>query len=257
MVGGVLLSFSVGFDAYMEVLDGANKMDKTALQRKIEHNLPLMASLISIWNRNFLNYPAISVIPYSSALSGLVNVLQQYEMESNGKHISQKGNRLKFHTSPIVWGDIGTNAQHSFFQYLHQGTEICPMLFIGFEKSQYNVDVNIKGTSSQQKLLSNLFAQCLALSLGKMNDNPNKNFEGDRPSSILLSERLTPFSLGAILSFFEHKTAFEGFIWGINSFDQEGVQLGKQIADRMMLLFSGKSSDLPLGKALIDELGII
>lgn len=257
MVGGVLLSFAVGFDVYMEFLDGANKMDKTALLRKVEHNLPLLAALFGIWNHNFLNYPAIAVIPYSSALSNLCFVLQQYEMESNGKQISQKGHKIDFNTSPIVWGDIGTDAQHSFFQYLHQGTEICPMFFIGFEKSQYNVDIKIEQTTSQQKLLSNMFAQVLALSLGKHDDNPNKNFDGERPSSILLGEKLTPFSLGSIMAFFEHKTAFEGFIWGINSFDQEGVQLGKKLADKMMDLFSGKSTSFPLGKALIDELGIV
>lgn len=257
MVGGVLVALSLGFDIYMQLLDGANKMDKTALLKNIENNLPLLMALITIWNRNFLNYPTFCVVPYSSALFNLVFVLQQYEMESNGKVISQKGKRIDFQTCPIVWGDIGTNAQHSFFQYLHQGTDICPVLFLGFEKSQYNVDIKVKETFSQQKLLSNLFAQCIALAIGKKDSNPNKNFEGERPSSILLSEKLTPFSLGAIMSFFEHKAAFEGFIWGINSFDQEGVQLGKNLSDKMMELFSGKDVDFKLGKALLNELGVI
>ena len=257
MVGGVVLSFTLGFDVYWELLDGANKMDKIALIDNIDNNLPLIGALLSIWNRNFLKYQNVGVISYSSGLSKFSFLLQQYEMESNGKAITQKGEKTHFHTCPIIWGDIGTNAQHSFFQYLHQGTDICPLVFVGFEKSQYSNNMNIKGTTSQQKLLSNLFAQCIALGIGKDDDNPNKKFEGERPSSILLAEKLTPFSLGAIMVYFEHKTAFEGFLWGINSFDQEGVQLGKKVATQMMDIFSGKEIDFPLGKAFIDELGVV
>jgi glucose-6-phosphate isomerase len=257
MVGGVLLSFSLGFDLYMELLDGANKMDKVALSEKVENNLPLLAALIGIWNRNFLNYKTLGVIPYSSSLLFFCSLLQQYEMESNGKTIDQKAGKVDFQTCPIVWGDIGCNAQHSFFQYLHQGTDITPLVFIGFEKSQYNKDIKIQDTTSQEKLLSNLFAQTISLAIGKKDENPNKNFEGNRPSSILLAERLTPFSMGAIMSFFEHKAAFEGFIWGINSFDQEGVQLGKVLAENIMEIFSGKDIDFSLAKAFINELGIV
>ena len=257
MVGGVMLSFALGFDIYMQMLNGANKMDKVALSNNFENNLPLLCALLGIWNRNFLDYKALSIVPYSSLLLNLCFLLQQYEMESNGKTIDQRAEKVDFHTCPIVWGDIGTNAQHSFFQALHQGTDICPIIFIGFEKSQYNMDINIKGTTSQQKLLSNLFAQSIALAIGKKDVNPNKNFEGNRPSSILLSERLTAFSLGSIMALFEHKAAFEGFIWGINSFDQEGVELGKVLAHKMMDLFSEKDIDFPLGKAFIKELGII
>lgn len=251
MVGGVALSFLSGMDVYLKLLQGAHDMDKVALEK--ENNLPLLAALLGIWNRNFLNHSSIALVPYSSSLFYFCYQIQQYDMESNGKSVDREGRRVNFATGPLVLSSIGTDAQHSFFQSLHQGTDITPIEFIGFKKSQSEEDILIKNTTSQQKLLSNLFGQALALARGRKNTNPNKNFEGNRPSLILLGEKLTPYSLGALISFYEHKVAFQGFIWDINSFDQEGVELGKILSLQMMNLFSHKKEDFPWGEAFFKE----
>ncbi len=255
MVGGVLLGFSCGYDAFKEILKGAHEMDKVARSEDVKNNIPLICALIGIWNRNFLKYPTCAVIPYSRVLSRFPAHLQQCDMESNGKQIDRKGNRVSFHTGPIIWGEPGTNAQHSFFQLLHQGTDTVPLELIGCVESQGGVDFEWKQTTSQQKLLSNFFAQGLALATGRKNDNPNKTFLGNRPSSFLLTQKLNAYALGALLSFYENKIAYQGFIWGINSFDQEGVQLGKVLADQFLTLFED-STEKPFqeGAALIDIL---
>lgn len=260
MVGGVILSFAFGFDVFLELLKGAHAMDQAALSPDLKHNLPLLAALIGIWNHNFLKYPTLAIIPYSQALRSYPAHLQQVDMESNGKLIDQKGKFVDFETGPVLWGAAGTNAQHSFFQLLHQGTATVPLLLIGFKKSQYGKDLEVHGTTSQEKLLSNLFAQSLALALGNQPDNPNQFCPGNRPNMILLGEQLTPFALGALLSFYENKVAFQGFIWGINSFDQEGVQLGKILATRLISQFAArrKKSESqtpdPLGNAYLKHI---
>lgn len=233
-IGGLILAFSCGFQIYYELLRGAHAMDQVALHRLPEDNLPLFAALLEIWNHNFLRIPTVAVIPYSKALWRFPAHLQQLDMESNGKSCDRLGRAVDFSTGPIVWGESGTNAQHSFYQLIHQGTSLVHMILIGFFKSQLEKDVKVEGTSSQQKLWANLIAQAVALAVGKGSDNPNRRFEGNRPSQILWAEKLTPYALGALLAFFEHKTAFQGFIWGINSFDQEGVQLGKILAQRVL-----------------------
>lgn len=240
MVGGVMLSFAFGFDVFMEFLRGANAMDKAALNPDLKHNLPLLSALLAIWNHNFLHYPTVALIPYSQALLRYPAHIQQVEMESNGKYIDKKGQFVKFQTGPIIWGEPGTNGQHSFFQMIHQGTAPIPVTMIGYKHSQYGVDLEVQGTTSQEKLLSNMFAQSLALATGQKSDNPNKFFPGNRPTRIILGDCLTPFSLGALLSLFENQVAFEGFIWGINSFDQEGVQLGKVLATKIINRFADK-----------------
>lgn len=260
MVGGVMLSFALGFDAFWELLRGANAMDKAALHGDLEHNLPLLGALLGIWNRNFLNYPTVALIPYSQALLRFPAHIQQLDMESNGKQVDKHGIHVDFQTGPIIWGEPGTNAQHSFFQLIHQGTATIPLEFVGFKESQYNDDLLYKGTYSQEKLLSNLFAQAIALAAGQKDpENPNKNFPGNRPSHILLARKLTPSILGSILAYFEHKVAFEGFVWGIDSFDQEGVQLGKVLANKIIAQFAakrgvGKPSDFALGEVMIKQL---
>lgn len=253
MVGGVTLGFAFGIDNFKAILKGANSMDKIAL-KKDRSNLPLFGALLGIWNRNFLDFSTLAVIPYSQALSYFPLHLQQLDMESNGKSINKNCDFVSYKTGPIVFGDIGTNAQHSFFQLLHQGTDITPIEFIGYKQSQFNQDLVVKNTTSQQKLLSNLFAQSIALAIGKEDKNPNKNFSGNRPNHILLGERLDPFSLGALLSYYENKIAFEGFIWGINSFDQEGVQLGKVLANQFLDLFAKKDVDFDIGKEFLKQL---
>lgn len=260
MVGGIVLAFAFGFDVYWEFLRGAHEMDRAALQPDLKKNLPLLAALLGIWNHSFLNYPTLAVIPYSQALRHYPAHFQQVDMESNGKMINQQGKFVEFQTGPVVWGSLGTNSQHSYFQLLHQGTATIPLLMIGFKKSQYGQDLDTHGTNSQEKLLANLFAQSLALAIGNQPDNPNKYCPGNRPTMILLGERLTPYAAGALLSFYEHKVAFQGFIWGINSFDQEGVQLGKVIANRLIDRFAAQRQkkkdhkEDPLGDAFLQQL---
>lgn len=254
MVGGVLLAFAFGFDAYLEFLKGANAMDKVALNSDINVNLPLLGALLAIWNRNFLKLPTLAIIPYSQPLWRYPAHIQQVEMESNGKHIDQQGVPVDFETAPVIWGEAGTNAQHSFYQLIHQGTDVIPLEFIGFKENQLDVDIQFLGTTSQQKLLSNLFAQAIGLASGKIDSNPNKEFLGNRPSHILLGNRLNPFALGALLSYFEQKVAFQGFIWNINSFDQEGVQLGKVLANKLIDRFAGKGDRYPVGDAFLRHL---
>jgi glucose-6-phosphate isomerase len=237
MVGGVVLGFALGFQGFREILRGAHAMDRHALT---ERNLPLLSALLGIWNRNFLNLPTVAIIPYSQALLRFPAHLQQLDMESNGKHVDKEGKTCPFATGPVVWGEPGTNGQHSFYQLIHQGTDIIPLEFIGFCKSQYGQDFEWDHTNSQEKLLANLFAQSIALATGQKNENPNKAFLGNRPNRILFAEKLDPFTLGALLSFYEHKVAFQGFIWGINSFDQEGVQLGKVLATKILKHFSAQ-----------------
>jgi glucose-6-phosphate isomerase len=156
-------------------------------------------------------------------------------MESNGKQVTRYGVPVHWHTGPVVWGEPGTNGQHAFYQLLHQGTEIVPVEFIGFRHSQYEADIKVKGTTSQQKLMANMLAQSLAMAQGRDHENPNKKFSGNRPSSLLIGERLTPYVMGALLALYENRIVFQGFCWNINSFDQEGVQLGKILADRILV----------------------
>lgn len=240
MVGAVTLAFTLGYDQFMNILKGAHEMDRIALNPDFYHNLPLLAAMLGIWNRNFLHYPTVAVLPYSQALLRFPAHLQQCNMESNGKRIDKQGNPVDFDTGPIVWGEPGTNGQHSFYQLIHQGTNVVPIDFIGFKESQLQEDLNIKGSFSQEKLLSNLLAQAIALAKGQKSDNPNKVFPGNRPSNILIGKRLDPFTLGSLLSFYENKIAFQGFCWNINSFDQEGVQLGKLLANKIIDQFGAK-----------------
>lgn len=263
MVGGVILAFALGMDRFLEFLRGANAMDKAALKADPKANLPLLSALLGIWNRNFLGLPTTAIIPYSQALSRFPAHLQQLDMESNGKRIDKKGSPVDFDTGPIIWGEPGTNGQHSFYQSIHQGTTIVPLELIGFKESQYRDDIAFQGTSCQEKLLSNLFAQSIALAVGQSNDNPNKFFPGNRPNRILFGSRLDPYAMGALLAYYEHKVVFQGFIWNINSFDQEGVQLGKKLAlkfiDQFALLKQGKPLDpkgFPLGAAYLKQIEI-
>lgn len=253
MVGGVVLSFAFGYNIFKEILRGANDMDKHVLNFDFRSNVPLMLAMIGIWNRNFLNYPTVAVLPYAECLRDFIAHLQQCDMESNGKHIDKKGNFVTFSTGPIIWGEPGTNSQHSFYQLLHQGTDIIPIEFIGFKNNQYNVDLSIQGTTSQEKLLSNLFAQAIALAKGLHNDNPNKKFEGNKPSCCLLYNQLNPYTIGSLLSLYEHKIVFQGFCWGINSFDQEGVQLGKDLSNLLLEIYKNEKSfkDFPEGYSFI------
>lgn len=255
MVGGVMLGFALGFEGFREILKGAHAIDAHVLKAPLRENLPLTSALLGIWNRNFLHLPTVAIIPYAQALLRFPAHLQQLDMESNGKRIDKTGTPTDFSTGPVIWGEPGTNGQHSFYQLIHQGTDPIALEFIGFKQSQHPQDLEIQGTTSHEKLLSNLFAQSIALATGAKNDNPNKFFPGNRPNRILLADRLDLYTLGALLAFYEHKVAYQGFMWNINSFDQEGVQLGKVLGKKVLSLFEKKGApSYPLGEAYLEFL---
>ena len=233
-VGGAVLSLAFGPEIFERFLNGAAASDRTATERDPMKNPAMLDALIGVYERNFLGYPTTAVLPYSQALSRFPAHLQQLDMESNGKHVNRFGAPVNYATGPIIFGEPGTNGQHSFYQLLHQGTDIAPLQFVGFRKNQIGMDVDIQGSTSQQKLCANVAAQIMAFACGKTDENPNKSFEGGRPSSIIIGDQLTPETLGALLAHFENKVMFQGFVWNINSFDQEGVQLGKILAKRVL-----------------------
>ena len=233
-VGGAVLSLAFGADVFARFLNGAAEEDKTAMEKDIKKNPALLDALIGVYERNVLGYQATAVLPYSQALSRFPAHLQQLDMESNGKSVNRFGDPVNYKTGPMIFGEPGTNGQHSFYQLLHQGTDIVPLQFIGFKNSQIGLDVDVQGSTSQQKLCANVAAQIVAFACGKKDENSNKNFEGGRPSSIIVGEQLTPETLGALLAHFENKVMFQGFAWNINSFDQEGVQLGKVLAKKVL-----------------------
>ncbi|HOJ98836.1 MAG TPA: glucose-6-phosphate isomerase [Termitinemataceae bacterium] len=238
-VGGVILSLAFGPEVFAELLAGAHEADRLALERDIRRNPSLLDALIGVWERNSLGWPCTAVLPYSQALSRFPAHLQQLDMESNGKRVNRRGEPLSYATGPVVFGEPGTNGQHSFYQLLHQGTDIIPLQFIGFMQSQRQDDVEVDGSTSQTKLKANLIAQIVAFAKGKKDENANKHFPGGRPSSLIYGELLTPRALGALLAHFENKVMFQGFIWNLNSFDQEGVQLGKVLTKKVLSHSSG------------------
>jgi glucose-6-phosphate isomerase len=243
MVGGVMLGFALGYDNFYEILQGAHDMDIRAEKKDIRQNIPLLMALLGIWNHNFLGCETLAILPYSQALIRFPAHIQQCDMESNGKSVSRQGTFLKHQSGPVIWGEVGTNGQHAFYQLIHQGTTVVPVEFIGFRHNQYEQDMEIKGTTSQEKLVANMLAQSLALAGGKQSENPNQRFPGNRPNLVLMADRLTPRSMGALLALYEAKIVFQGFIWNINSFDQEGVQLGKLLANQLLDHFQKMGQD--------------
>lgn len=233
-VGGAVLSLAFGPDVFARFLEGAAEEDKLAKNRDLLENPAMLDALIGIYERNVLGYQNTAVLPYSQALSRFPAHLQQLDMESNGKSVNRFGETVNYSTGPVIFGEPGTNGQHSFYQLLHQGTDIVPLQFVSFKNNQIGRDVVIQDSTSQQKLCANVAAQIVAFACGKADDNRNKNFEGGRPSSIITGEKLTPEALGALLSHFENKVMYQGFVWNINSFDQEGVQLGKVLAKKVL-----------------------
>ena len=233
-VGGAVLSLAFGPEVFARFLDGAAAADITAKNEDLLQNPSLLDALIGVYERNVLGYSDTAVLPYSQALSRFPAHLQQLDMESNGKSVNRYGEPVNYVTGPIIFGEPGTNGQHSFYQLLHQGTDIIPLQFIGFKNNQMGSDVVIEDSTSQQKLCANVAAQIVAFACGKDDENSNKKFEGGRPSSIIIGDQLTPEALGALLSHFENKVMFQGFAWNLNSFDQEGVQLGKVLAKKVL-----------------------
>ena len=233
-VGGAVLSLAFGPEVFAQFLEGAAEEDKLATNENLLENPAMLDALIGVYERNVLGYPATAVLPYSQGLSRFPAHLQQLDMESNGKSVNRFGEPVDYVTGPIIFGEPGTNGQHSFYQLLHQGTDIVPLQFVGFKNNQMENDVIIEDSTSQQKLCANVVAQIVAFACGKADADRNKNFEGGRPSSIIIGDQLNPRSLGALLSHFENKVMYQGFVWNINSFDQEGVQLAKVLAKRVL-----------------------
>ena len=233
-VGGAVLSLAFGPEVFAQFLEGAAAEDKLSAEKDVMKNPEMLDALIGLYERNVLGYPSTAVLPYSQALSRFPAHLQQVDMESNGKSVNRFGEPIHYVTGPVIFGEPGTNGQHSFYQLLHQGTDIVPLQFVGFKNSQIGTDVVIQDSTSQQKLCANVAAQIVAFACGKSDENRNKNFEGGRPSSIIIGEQLDPKALGALLAHFENKIMFQGFLWNVNSFDQEGVQLGKVLAKRVL-----------------------
>ncbi len=233
-VGGAVLSLAFGPEVFEDFLEGAAAADRSAMETDIRKNPALLDALIGVYERNVLGYPVTAILPYSQALSRFPAHLQQADMESNGKQVNRRGEPVHYSTGPAIFGEPGTNGQHSFYQLLHQGTDAIPLQFIGFTDSQTGDDIVVDGSSSQQKLCANLVAQIVAFARGQKDSDPNKNFPGERPSSLIYGKQLTPAGVGVLLSHFENKIMFQGFAWNLNSFDQEGVQLGKILTKKVL-----------------------
>ena len=217
-------------------------MDEHFAHTPLAQNLPVHLGLLDVWYRNFHGFTSRCVAPYSSALRRWPAYLQQLEMESNGKRVDMRGRALPFETAPVLWGEPGTNGQHAYFQMLHQGTSVIPVEFLAIKKAAHSPN-DLPGHHS--KLLANALAQAQALMVGKADADGHKDFPCNRPSTFLLLEQLTPASLGALIALQEHRVFVSGAIWGINSFDQWGVELGKVLAQDIELrLHSGDISGL-------------
>ncbi|OHD80198.1 MAG: glucose-6-phosphate isomerase [Spirochaetes bacterium RIFOXYC1_FULL_54_7] len=233
-VGGVILSITLGPEAFSAILAGAAEADLAAKEPDIRRNAALLDALLGIFERDVLGRPCVAVLPYSQALSRFPAHLQQLDMESNGKRVDRNGKPSALPTGPAVLGEPGTNGQHSFYQLLHQGTDVIPLQFIGFRQNQTTYDPLFEGSSARRKLNANLTAQIVAFAKGKDDSNPGKQFPGGRPSTLIFGEELDPAALGALLAHYENKVMFQGFAWNINSFDQEGVQLGKVLTGKVL-----------------------
>ena len=256
---GLSISIYLGFENFKELQTGAYEMDQHFLNAPIEKNMPIQMALIGIWYNNFFKFNTQAILPYDQGLSLLPSYLQQADMESNGKFIDRDGNRVCLETGPVIWGESGTNGQHAFYQLIHQGTQFVPCDFIMPIKSHYNP--GDKKNLHHKILMSNLLAQSQSLMMGKTIDEarselinsglsdqeissllPHRSFEGNRPSNTILFEKLTPKNLGKLIALYEHKIFVQGIIWNINSFDQWGVEYGKQIARLVLPKIQGEET---------------
>ena len=236
---GLPLAIAIGANGFKDFLAGAHAMDEHFRTAPLETNLPVRLGLLDVWYRNFHGFTGRSIAPYHSALRRYPAYLQQLEMESNGKQVDMDGNALPFGTSPTLWGEPGTNGQHAYYQMLHQGTDVVPVEFVAVKTPRHTLQ------GHHPMLLANVLAQAQALMVGKADAGGHKNFPGNRPSTFLLLDDLTPASLGALIALQEHRVFVSGSIWGINSFDQWGVELGKVLAkDIEPRLASGDVSGL-------------
>jgi glucose-6-phosphate isomerase len=241
---GLPIAIAVGAERFREFLAGARAMDQHFASAPLERNLPVRLGLLDVWYRDFHGFTSRNVAPYHSALRRFPAYLQQLEMESNGKRVDREGRLLPYATAPVVWGEPGTNGQHAYFQMLHQGTDVVPVEFIAVRDAAHSLP------GHQAQLLANALAQAQALMLGKADPGGHKDFPGNRPSTFFVLERLEPASLGALIALSEHRVFTSGVVWGINSFDQWGVELGKVLARQLMpRLASGDVSGLDASTA--------
>ena len=235
---GLPLAIAIGFERFQKFLDGAKAMDTHFLNAPLEKNAPVLMAMLGVWYRNFWDRSAHAVLPYSHDLRDFPIYMQQLDMESNGKAIAQDGHDVGVETGPVVFGEAGTNCQHTFMQLLHQSAEIIPADFIVFANPSHTY------FSHHEKLLGNALAQSKALMEGRENtQEPHRNFSGNRPSSTLVFDRLDAYHLGMLLALYEHKIFVQGVIWGINSFDQWGVELGKTLAQKTTKAIENKGEN--------------
>jgi glucose-6-phosphate isomerase len=241
---GLPIAIAVGAENFRRLLAGAHAMDEHFRTAPLDVNLPARLGLMDVWYRDFHGFASRNVAPYHSGLKRLPAYLQQLEMESNGKRVDAKGRPLSVSTSPVVWGEPGTNGQHAFFQMLHQGTDVVPVEFIAVKEAAHSLE------GHHDQLLANALAQAQALMQGQHDDGGHRDFPGNRPSTFLILDRLDPESLGALIAMYEHRVFTSGSIWGINSFDQWGVELGKVLAkDLTPRLRSGDAQGLDASTA--------
>jgi glucose-6-phosphate isomerase len=236
---GLSTMLAIGPANFRAMLDGFHQMDEHFRTAPFESNLPVLLGLLSVWYNDFFGAQTVAVLPYEQYLKRFPAYLQQLTMESNGKHVTLEGERVDYDTGPIYWGEPGTNGQHSFYQLIHQGTRLIPCDFIGFEKT-----LNPLGRHHDM-LLANVFAQAEALAFGKTPEQvkaegtpdwliPHRVFEGNRPSNVILADKLTPETLGKLVALYEHSVFTQGTVWQIDSFDQWGVELGKVLAQHII-----------------------
>ena len=256
---GLTVALAIGFDRFVELLDGAHSMDRHFIETPLEQNIPVLMAMLGVWYRNFFGASTKAVLPYDQYLRRFPAYLQQGDMESNGKSVDRDGNRVTYRTGPVVWGEPGTNGQHAFYQLIHQGTELVPCDFIGVVNTHNPIG------DHHQKLMANFFAQTEALMRGRTAAEveeelrvcgsheeeiealaPHRVFEGNRPTNTILLDRVTPRSLGMLVALYEHQIFVQGVVWRVNSFDQWGVELGKALAGKIL----GEENQLLAGKAV-------
>jgi glucose-6-phosphate isomerase len=230
---GLSLAIAIGAKNFEALLAGAHAMDEHARTAPFEGNLPALLAAAGVWNSNFLNIPTVAVLPYTDRLARFPAFLQQLEMESNGKSVMRTGEATRWPTAPVVWGEPGNNAQHSFFQMLHQGTLRAALEFIVIKTSPV-------GNAMQQELANaNALSQIESFTVGQGGDDPHRRHEGNRPLAVLVLEQLSPSTLGALIALYEHKVYVQSLLWGINAFDQFGVELGKKNCHKTGVTTSG------------------
>src|SRR6185436_19995019 len=221
---GLSIACTIGFENFVQLLEGAHAMDNHFKTEPLEKNIPVVLALLGIWYVNFFDASSEAILPYDQYLHRFAAYFQQGNMESNGKSVDRSGNEILYHTGPVIWGEPGTHGQHAFYQLIHQGTKMIPCDFIAPAISHNPIG------DHHEKLLSNFFAQTEALMNGATHTDPYRVFEGNRPTNSFLVKKITPFTLGQLISFYEHKIFVQGIIWNIYIFEQCGVKVGRQLS---------------------------